>query len=199
MAFDVDLKPGDLLYIPHGVYHEALAGPEHSLHLSFGVSHVTGADLLQPLMQALLREPIVPSHLPHFEDKEALRRHVSAIGEGLARRLDSDDLGELAHRLQKQRSFERAGVFDFPSRQPDALFRVRWLQLRMEQAGNEVVLVNGDSRKSLQPGLEALVHWIYQRDYFSMRSLSQAFGNEPDLRAKLGQVADLGLIEPIAV
>src|SRR3546814_5312450 len=39
---EVAMQPGDLLYIPRGQYHDALASSEACLHLSFGITQQIG-------------------------------------------------------------------------------------------------------------------------------------------------------------
>ena len=42
----ITLKPGDLLYILRGQYHDALACKNGSIHLTFGLSYFKSIDLM---------------------------------------------------------------------------------------------------------------------------------------------------------
>jgi len=42
------MKPGDILYLPRGQYHDALTGDRASLHVTFGVAPATGLGLARP-------------------------------------------------------------------------------------------------------------------------------------------------------
>ena len=46
LAMEIEMTPGDLLYLPRGQYHEALASSDASLHLSFGANRATGLDFV---------------------------------------------------------------------------------------------------------------------------------------------------------
>ncbi len=62
---DIVLEPGDLLYIPRGVYHDARATEDdHSLHITFSMFPATWVDLIQKLLPSAsaLRAPL-PVHL----------------------------------------------------------------------------------------------------------------------------------------
>src|SRR5262249_16255954 len=48
-----ELAPGDVLYIPRGCWHEALAQGELSLHLTFAVHARTGIDFLTWMVDQL--------------------------------------------------------------------------------------------------------------------------------------------------
>lgn len=60
LKHDVVLRPGDLLYIPRGVHHDARATDEASLHITFSVFPATWVDLIQRLVPAerALRAPL---------------------------------------------------------------------------------------------------------------------------------------------
>jgi hypothetical protein len=55
---EFDLRAGDLLYLPRGVVHEALATDDISLHLTIGVHHVTWADVIRTTVEEALEQNI---------------------------------------------------------------------------------------------------------------------------------------------
>jgi hypothetical protein len=73
------MKPGDVLYVPRGVLHEAIAqdGKEASLHITVGLLEPTWVDILQAAIEAGepslvgLRQPFPTWRLtePHVMDK----------------------------------------------------------------------------------------------------------------------------------
>ncbi|WP_327753980.1 cupin domain-containing protein (plasmid) [Sphingobium sp. SJ10-10] len=77
---DVALMPGDLLYLPRGVPHCAVAGEDFSLHLTIGVLAQSWAALIEPLASELyflepLRQAIPTGGI---YDPETLRRGAEA-------------------------------------------------------------------------------------------------------------------------
>jgi ribosomal protein L16 Arg81 hydroxylase len=58
------LQPGDVLYIPRGHWHEALAVDRPSLHLTLGVHGKTGIDFLEWAIEQLKQEEIWRENLP---------------------------------------------------------------------------------------------------------------------------------------
>lgn len=63
-----DMRPGDLLYIPRGFYHDALASSESSLHLTFSVAPLDGRILFRLIEELALRDPAFREHLPDHRD-----------------------------------------------------------------------------------------------------------------------------------
>lgn len=49
VAQEILMQPGDLLYIPRGLYHDALATSDGTIHIAFGVTHVIGLDAIDML------------------------------------------------------------------------------------------------------------------------------------------------------
>jgi bifunctional lysine-specific demethylase and histidyl-hydroxylase MINA len=78
ISLEVTLKPGDLLYIPRGWYHDALATSTASLHVTFGVTPVIGLDLLSELFEASVHHPIFRAAVP--TEEKALHRHMQKLG-----------------------------------------------------------------------------------------------------------------------
>jgi len=59
------LEPGDVLYIPRGHWHYALAKDKPSIHLTLGVHCYTGADFLDWLKNELQQEELWRQNLPN--------------------------------------------------------------------------------------------------------------------------------------
>ena len=76
-----ELTPGDLLYLPRGQYHDALASSEASLHLTFGVTQATGNDVLMQLSDAFVDDPLFRKPFPRSDDEAAHDAHIRALAD----------------------------------------------------------------------------------------------------------------------
>jgi len=81
LLFEVTMKPGDILYLPRGQYHDALTGANASLHVTFGVSPATGLALLKLLETAVTQESAFRAYLPDARDEAQLRERLGALAE----------------------------------------------------------------------------------------------------------------------
>jgi ribosomal protein L16 Arg81 hydroxylase len=104
-AIDTVLGPGDVLYLPRGWLHSAKALGEVSIHLTIGVSILTGMDVIRAVVDQLEGVADFRKSLPMGVDPtdrnelaatttkliaqltEALRDHTSELGEEAAVRL----------------------------------------------------------------------------------------------------------------
>jgi len=93
-TLECELAPGDVLYIPRGYWHQALAQRGSSLHLSLVMSARTGIDFMTWLVDQLRRDvrfryelPLSFAEEPAQLREERLREHVAGFGELLLSRL----------------------------------------------------------------------------------------------------------------
>lgn len=83
---EVMMRPGDVLYVPRGWYHDALAQDGASLHITFAVSPLYGRIIFDLLEQIAMHDPAFRAYLPHPEKDQgrALQEHLSRLGQRLA-------------------------------------------------------------------------------------------------------------------
>ena len=157
VVLDVELEPGDTLYLPRGWLHEALTSQDDSLHLTVGVNVVTWLAAFR-------------AALDRCSDDLEFRRSLPADGDGaeallerLAERLAADEVAADARRRLLD---GRRAVLEGQLRQLDALRRLT-LDTSVERRPTVIAELNGDrlsfEGKTLRlpahalPELEALV------------------------------------------
>ena len=78
------LEEGDVLYMPRGWLHTAVALDEPALHITFGVFNSTGADLMRWFIQHSAAGQILHRDLPRFASKAEQGAYMKELREGLA-------------------------------------------------------------------------------------------------------------------
>ncbi len=66
---EVLMKPGDLIYLPSGYYHEALTETDLSIHISYSSSTMVGLDVISAMYEAGIHDELFRQSLPHRDDK----------------------------------------------------------------------------------------------------------------------------------
>lgn len=86
VSAEVLMKPGDVLYLPRGWYHDALAQDGASLHVTFSVTPLYGRVIFNLLEQAAMQDPQFRDYLApaHDDDGRTLQRQLAALGGKLA-------------------------------------------------------------------------------------------------------------------
>ena len=86
LTHEITLKPGDLLYLPAGVIHEAMAESDASLHLTLGLKQITPLDVASLVMRQLsARADLAAPRYDLHEGVAALSRHVGTLAAEFAR------------------------------------------------------------------------------------------------------------------
>lgn len=71
-----DVKAGDVLYIPGGWWHDALAVSECSLHLAFSLFAATGLTAVNTLLRELQEDEVARTPLPRFASEAEQADHM---------------------------------------------------------------------------------------------------------------------------
>jgi len=116
---DVHMKPGDVLYLPRGWYHDALAQPGASLHVTWSVTPLYGRILFALLESAALQDPAFRAWLaPAGQDGGGpLRAQLAALGQKLATLAAHPQFAdEIA--MAQERLIDRPASYALPDRKP---------------------------------------------------------------------------------
>lgn len=194
------MTPGDLLYIPRGQYHEALASKQASLHLSFGVTEATGQDFLAILLNSLNDDPLFRAALPHFDNRKTHVEHLEKLSTRLAEICAHQDTSKQMRDYQRRRAFRNMHPnFSLPDQTSDITYRVHLFGVTVT-SDETASIVEGDTGQTRFEGENALIiHWIRQRDLFTKTALEQKFPvtTDEDLRHLIDELTKTGLISPV--
>ena len=88
------LHPGDVLYIPRGHWHYAVACEEPSLHLTLGIHCKTGIDFLEWLVSELREQSDWRKSLPLRTNADSINANVNSLIAELHRYANSKNLAD---------------------------------------------------------------------------------------------------------
>ena len=88
------LNPGDVLYIPRGHWHYAVALDEPSLHLTLGLHCKTGIDVLEWLVSELRQKEEWRRSLPLRIETASVTDHVDSLVQNLNQYLAGSNIGQ---------------------------------------------------------------------------------------------------------
>jgi ribosomal protein L16 Arg81 hydroxylase len=105
----VDLAPGDLLYLPRGFVHETTTSDSFSLHVTLGVTVYTWLELLAEWIQSGRQDPSLRRALPpgftRGNAKQLLKEQLPLIIAELQRATEYDRLVDgFTHRVRSARA-----------------------------------------------------------------------------------------------
>jgi len=154
------MRPGDLLYIPRGWYHDALASSEGTVHIAFGATSVIGLDLFGLLYEAAVEDPLFRTALPRrAEGEAALRAHLGALGDRLGDLAKAGPMraGLAAH--QDAHRYDRGG-FDLPAEAANPRLTLTASDFTLKTASGGAVLAGPKGAVPVPPGNADMVAWV---------------------------------------
>lgn len=114
---EIVMRPGDVLYLPRGRFHDALATQGASLHVTFSVTALYGRAILSLLDNAAVQFPLFREYFPPADQDggRALSEHLARLS-----RLVADLVASTAFRdevaMAQERLVPRPARFELPAR-----------------------------------------------------------------------------------
>lgn len=171
VALEVLMKPGDLLYLPRGQYHDAVALSDRTIHIAFGAVAVIGLDVISALFARAVDDPLFRADLPrrHGEDAGAGEAAFAARLQALGKRLAelASDPASLAAIRQLQDAYRYRAA---PIR-----YRVTANDFKVVAQGSGWMLARAGKGTPIPPGFDRAVAWVIAQGDFADRDLAQTF------------------------
>jgi ribosomal protein L16 Arg81 hydroxylase len=193
LLFEADMRPGDILYLPRGQYHDALTGAHASLHVTFGVTPATGLAVFDLLESTLTQESAFRQYLPDARNQAALRERLAALAERVKTVMTSPAFA--ADVLNHQRGLATAAAdYELPAQPPPTWYSIaRRAQVVRRDNGYVAVTEQGEiALGATHPAVE----WILKQRLFSLGdALARHASMDPaELRRVLAQLIAAGVM-----
>jgi hypothetical protein len=173
LLFEVVMKPGDLLYLPRGQYHDALTGAQASLHVTFGVAPPTALALFKVLEKLFEGDAAFRAYLPDARAPHDLQERLKQLAGRVYSVMTSAAFVDDVRHLQQEQARSPAG-YALPSQVTPTWYSVaKPAQVVRRDAGYAVVFQGGEIALA---GSFPMVSWLLQRRVFS---LQDALGRQP--------------------
>ena len=197
----VTLRPGDVLYIPRGQYHDALASSEGCIHLSLGVTHVIGIDVMTLLFEHALADPAIRSNIPLMGTGDAARKAwIDNLVDTVAKIGKSEAFQSSIAPLHDDFHYHRGG-FDLPgdalSGDAEERFEISAKNLKIVRKNGKALLESSKGQVPIPDDIVDPVTWIVEAGRFTGDEFADAFpGIDTAARTKL--IKDLSSMRVIA-
>lgn len=199
LLMEVALQPGDLLYLPRGQYHDALASTDAVIHVAFGAHHPLGMDLMNLFYDRVAYEQLFRRPLPRIEadgGEEALRAHMKEMGARLAELAEDPAVVEAFAKFVREYRFPRGG-FNLPALDASPRYAVAGMGLRVVRRGRELAVKTPSGMVPIPQDAHDIVAWVLSRERFSEAELEAAFASAPAEQRErvIGEMARAQLIQ----
>ncbi len=200
VLMEVCLRPGDLLYIPRGQYHDALASSAGAVHISFGLSAVIGIDYLNVLFDRAIADPLFRANVlrPSNDGDDEIAAHLRKIAARLGEIAASPEAIDQARKFHREFKYHR-DKFELPDGATVARYRVRAKGLKVVQLGDQWSLEGKSGAVPIPRDSDQIVAWVIARDAFSRPEIDTAFPDhsEEERTRLLGDLVAMKVIASV--
>ena len=175
VAQEILMRPGDLLYLPRGQYHDAIATSDGTIHIAFGVTQVIGMDVIELFAGMAVNDPLFRRNMPRPTDGETdAGEWLAGLGDRLAAYARTPDAVAAIRKYRQEFRYPRAG-FDLPVTPTGERYRMVAKGLKAEQRDGSWILTGPRGSVPIPEGFEGPVSWIVGRTDFARDDLVDAF------------------------
>src|SRR5262249_34901245 len=91
---EIELAPGDVLFVPRGELHVAAVSAECSVHLTIDLRSETGIDFLNHIQKKAVKDPLLRMNLPRQAGDEQSDAHETTVKRRLHQLIDDASMSE---------------------------------------------------------------------------------------------------------
>ncbi len=197
---EVTMRPGDLLYLPRGRYHDALASEEGAIHIAFGLTQPKAIDLMPLLMEAMIAADGFRDDLPlpHDRSDKSLENWQRDLAGRLSKLVTTPQFRDglkavLAQYPYPRDSYDLERIFAQGAR-----YRLTRDDFALRQAANGAWgLASAKGAVGLPTELVEPIRWIIGRPHFAEAELAAAT-EQLDATARRKLIDDLLAMKVLA-
>jgi len=198
---EVEMKPGDVLFIPRGEPHSATVSTKHSVHLTIGLLSQTGVNFLSHLRKAAANDPILRMDLPRHSSDEQSSAHEAALKHRLHQLIDAANMSQflLEGDLSRLPAKQTAVAGELPKMEDILRLTLRRrvsLPDVAPDAGAQLVTIGGESRRLLPASLDVL-RWLFDHDPSTLLTLTAGLSTrhgQDSIEAAIHELLQFGFL-----
>jgi Cupin superfamily protein len=101
---EIDLAPGDVIFVPRGELHVAALSSECSVHVTIDLRSETGIDFLNDIKKTAVQDPLLRMNLPRQAGDEQSNAHEAALKRRLHQLIDDASMSQFLQLRDLSRS-----------------------------------------------------------------------------------------------
>lgn len=168
------LQPGDLLYLPRGQFHDALASRSGAIHIAFGITYMKPLDLFQYYWEEYIIDDYFRSDIRAINNENDIEKLHEKISNEFKRIFNNKKL--FAHSINYFNSFPYKIVNYNIEKIVDAgvQYEISPLITLMDE-GEKLLLASSKSKVPIPPKFKNLVKYTFKEKLISLKSCKKEF------------------------
>ena len=174
----VTLKPGDLLYIPRGQYHDALASENGAIHVAFGLTYFKPIDLMSSIWDKFILNKFMRKDIKVNSSRDELKNMLSKFSKEVENIIDTDNTLDILENNIKSWPYpiKEYSIKDL------VLEGIRYdvtKSVKFFKRDNQSFLKSGNNEVLIPEQFDKLTEFILSKNYVTEKILMNEFKNIP--------------------
>ena len=173
------LKPGDLLYLPRGQFHDALASKNGAMHVAFGITYLKPIDLFQYYYEQLIVNDYFRSDIREINTLDEIKNIHNEITFQLNKIFNNDKLFEHSLNYFRQWPYKLIG-YDIKKIINDGVQYELANNISILEEENKLFLVNEKHKVPVPDKFIEITKFAFENKIVSHKSVKSQFNNITD-------------------
>ena len=173
------LKPGDLLYIPRGQFHDALASKNGAIHVAFGITYMKPLDLFQYYWENYIVNEYFRSDIKELNSIDDVKKTHSKIANEFNKIINNKDLYEHSLKFFQNWPYKLVG-YDIEKVVNDGVQYKVSDKISISEEGNRLFLVNEKHKVPVPDQFFEITKFTFNEKIISFKILKNNYPNLTD-------------------
>ena len=173
------LKPGDLLYLPRGQFHDALASKNGAIHIAFGITYMKPLDLFQYYWENYIVNEYFRSDIKELNSMDEVKETHTKIASELNKIINNSDLYEHSLKFFQNWPYKLVG-YDIEKIVNDGVQYQVSDKISISEEGSKLFLVNEKHKVPVPDQFLEITKFTFNEKIISFKILKNNYPNLTD-------------------
>ena len=173
------LKPGDLLYLPRGQFHDALASKNGAMHIAFGITYLKPIDIFQYYYDQIIINDFFRSDIRQINSTDDIKNIHTEITSQLNKIFNNEKLYEHSLNYFKQWPYKLTG-YDIEKIINDGVQYEIVKNINITEEEKKIFIVNEKHKVPVPEKFFQIIKFVFEKRIVSYKSIKSEFNNISD-------------------
>ena len=173
------LKPGDLLYLPRGQFHDALASKNGAMHIAFGITYLKPIDIFQYYYDQIIINDFFRSDIRQINSTDDIKNIHTEITSQLNKIFNNEKLYEHSLNYFKQWPDNLTG-YDIEKIINDGVQYEIAKNITITEEEKNIFIVNEKHKVPVPEKFFQIIKFVFEKRIVSYKSIKSEFNNISD-------------------
>ena len=173
------LKPGDLLYLPRGQFHDALASKNGAMHIAFGITYLKPIDIFQYYYDQIIINDFFRSDIRQINSTDDIKNIHTEMTAQLNKIFNNEKLYEHSLNYFKQWPYKLTG-YDIEKIINDGVQYEIVKNITITEEEKKIFIVNEKHKVPVPEKFFQIIKFVFEKRIVSYKSIKSEFNNITD-------------------